>query len=113
MERVIPYVTLSKALEFMGTVGRATVDAAIETAKNSIEFERKMNEVGNMFENVPAPVHCPCRLSPFEEMVDTEFIIPISKNDTPASIAEAIVNKIKGVTMVDTFNSLNNDIEEE
>ena len=95
MEEAISYTTLSKALKFMATAGRATVDTVVETAKSFIEFERQMNEVGNMFENVPAPVHCPCRLLPFEEMANTDFVIPITKNDTPASIAEAIVKGLE------------------
>ena len=63
-EGQISYITLSKALKFIATVDQVTVDATIETAKEYIEFERQLNEVGNMFENIPVPVHCPCKLLP-------------------------------------------------
>ena len=59
-------------------------------------------------------VRCPCKIKSYETpLLDSEFLIPITENDTPASIAEAIVNKIQGVTVVDVFNGLNDDIEEE
>lgn len=91
----ISYTTLSEVLKFMATAAYATMNTASETAKSFIEFERQLNAVGGMFENIPAPVHCPCELLPFEEMVDTGFLIPITKNDTPASIAEAIVKGLE------------------
>lgn len=63
-EGQISYITLSKALKFIATVDQVTVDATVETAKEYIEFERQLNEVGNMFENIPVPVHCSCKLLP-------------------------------------------------
>lgn len=73
-EGQISYITLSKALKFIATVDQVTVDATVETAKEYIEFERQLNEV------IPVPVHCPCELLPFEEMVDTDFVIYARKH---------------------------------
>ena len=77
-------------------------DVAISCVEDPIkkykEFNARTNEVHKLVKNTPLSVRCLCEITSYDPSVfgfDTEFIIPITENDTPASIAEAVVNSLE------------------
>ena len=79
---------------FTCTISEVTMECGEKAIKKYKEFNAQMNEVHKLVKE-SYHVQCPCELLPFEEMVDTDFVIPITKNDTPASIAEAIIKSLE------------------
>lgn len=60
------------------------------------ELKTLTNKILKLVQNTPYSAQCPCKIISCEDpFLDTDFAIPVTKNDTPASIAEAVIKNLE------------------
>jgi len=83
--------------KFICGVTNVAISCAEDAIKKFKEYNAQMNEVHKRVKNASL-IQCPCEIISYDPSFfdfDTELLISISKNDTPASIAEAVVKHLK------------------